>query len=161
MFGCCGVTDDKIHFGVPVSKKQNMLYLRLSVCLRSPLPGSNSEPCACRAVSSDSSHHPVQLVCAQIVLNIYYCNKTALCKSNISGGYAPRISWQVRLLAASVGSGLDTKIARFSINLTWHLWDNHVEFRNRMVHEVLMHVSLHLDEKLLGCGITKTRKINN
>ena len=26
MFGYCGVTDDKIHFGVPVSKKQNMLW---------------------------------------------------------------------------------------------------------------------------------------
>ena len=30
-----------------------------------------------------------------------------------------------------------------------------------MVHEVLMHVSLHLDEKLLGCRITKsTSKIS-
>ena len=26
MFGYCGVTYDKIHFGVPVSKKQNMLW---------------------------------------------------------------------------------------------------------------------------------------
>ena len=29
MFGYCGVTSDKIHFGVPVSKKQNMFSLRL------------------------------------------------------------------------------------------------------------------------------------
>ena len=28
MFGYCGVTDDKIHFGVSVSKKQNMFSLR-------------------------------------------------------------------------------------------------------------------------------------
>ena len=28
MFGYCGVTDDKIHFGVPVSKKRNMFSLR-------------------------------------------------------------------------------------------------------------------------------------
>ena len=49
---------------------------------------TNSEPCACWAVSSDSSHHPVQPVCAQIVLNIYYYNGTALCKSIISGRYA-------------------------------------------------------------------------
>ena len=80
MFGYCGVTDDKIHFGVPVSKEQNMFSLLLI----------KTQCCVC---------------------------------------------------------------------LTWHLWDNHVEFRNRMVHEVLMHVSIHLDEKLLGCGITKTRKI--
>ena len=29
MFGCCGVTDDKIHFGVPVSNQQNKFSLRL------------------------------------------------------------------------------------------------------------------------------------
>ena len=27
MLGYCGVTDDKIHFGVPVSKKQNNVFL--------------------------------------------------------------------------------------------------------------------------------------
>ena len=46
----------------------------------------------------------------------------------------------------------------FLIQLTWYLWDNHVEFRIRMIQEVLMHVSLPLDETLLGSGITKTRK---
>ena len=29
MFGYCGVADHKIHFGVPVLKKQNMFSLRL------------------------------------------------------------------------------------------------------------------------------------
>ena len=29
MFGYCGVTDDKIHFGVPVSNQQNKFSLRL------------------------------------------------------------------------------------------------------------------------------------
>ena len=112
MFSCCGVPDDKIHFGVPVSKEQNLLSLQLikmqccvcvcggggggsgevgsvtetrRVCLRLPLPGSYSEP----EVSSDSSHHPVQLVCAQIVLNIYYYNETSLCKNISSGGMLP------------------------------------------------------------------------
>ena len=29
MFGYCGVTDDKVHFGVPVLNKQNMCSVRL------------------------------------------------------------------------------------------------------------------------------------
>ena len=62
MFGYCGLTDGKIQFGVPVSKTVT--------CHASDRQGSNSEPCACRAVSSDSSHHPVQPVCATIVLII-------------------------------------------------------------------------------------------
>ena len=39
-----------------------------------------------------------------------------------------------------------------SIHLTWHLWDNRVQFRTRMAHEFCMHVNLYIDEKLLTCG---------
>ena len=62
------------------------------------------------AVSSDSAHHPVQPVCVTIVLNIYYYNETALCKSIISGGggVCSQTLRAGRLGAASVGSGLET-----------------------------------------------------
>ena len=85
MLGYCGVTNDKIHFGVPVSKKQNMFSLRLIkmqccvfVCVwgwggGGELGGRDRDlacspqiaralipnPVPDRAVSSDSSHHPV------------------------------------------------------------------------------------------------------
>ena len=115
MFGYCGVTYDKIHFDVPVSKKQNMFSLRLikiqcCVCVLgvggrgsrdrdpacSPLDrqGSNFEPCACRAVSSDSSHHPVQPACAQIFYIITMKKRSAKVLFQGGGGYAPRPSEQ-------------------------------------------------------------------
>ena len=78
MLGYCGVTNDKIHFGVPVSKKQNMFSLRLikmQCCVFVCVWGGGgdrdlacspqiaraliSNPVPDRAVSSDSSHHPV------------------------------------------------------------------------------------------------------
>ena len=70
------------------------------------------------------------------------------------GGYAPsRVlgGGERRFRAGNI-------ITLFTIHLTWHLWDNHVAFRIRIVHEVLMHVSLHLDKNLLGCEIRKTGK---
>ena len=66
IFDYCGVTDDKIHFGVPGGSVTETWRVRL----RSP--GLKFRTlCLYRAVSSDSSHHPVQPVCAQIVLNTW------------------------------------------------------------------------------------------
>ena len=80
MLGYCGVSNDKINFGVPVSKKQIMFSLRLikmQCCVFvwvGELGGGRDRDLVCspqiaralipnpvpdRAVSSDSSHHPI------------------------------------------------------------------------------------------------------
>ena len=60
----------------------------------------------------------------------YRHNETALHAKVLFQGLCSQTLRAGRLLPASIGSGLETQIARFSITLTWHLWDIHIEFMN-------------------------------